>query len=98
MLGTERPGLGSEIVSEKPFLEVVDLALPYIELMLDEMCEDGKEKMKELPADQIGSWSKAVTCCDGCWLTRFQSELHVHDQELYYSCPCLLWASLYERS
>ena len=40
MLGTERPGLGSEIVSEKPFLEVVDLALPYIELMLDEMCED----------------------------------------------------------
>ena len=63
-------GLGLGIVSEKPYLEVVDLALPYIKSMLDQMCDEAKEHMKEIAPDQIGSWSRAVTCCDGCWLIR----------------------------
>ena len=90
-------GLGLGIVSEKPFLEVVDLALPYIKSMLDEMCEDGKEKMKELPADQIGSWSRAVTCCDGCWLIRghfsqnctFVIKNYITGALLYYGHLCM---------
>ena len=90
-------GLGLGIVSEKPFLEVVDLALPYIKSMLDEMCEDGKEKMKELPADQIGSWSRAVTCCDGCWLIRghfsqnctFLIKNYITGALLYYGHLCM---------
>lgn len=63
-------GLGLGIVSEKPYLEVVVLALPYIKSMLDEMCDEAKENMKKSAPDQIGSWSRAVTCCDGCWLIR----------------------------
>ena len=63
-------GLGLGVTSEKPFLEVIDLALPHIKNMLDEMCDDAKQHMKELSPDQIGSWSRAVTCCDGCWLIR----------------------------
>ena len=90
-------GLGLGIVSEKPFLEVVDLALPYIKSMLDEMCEDGKEKVKELPADQIGSWSRAVTCCDGCWLIRghfsqnctFVIKNYITGALLYYGHLCM---------
>ena len=64
-------GLGLGVTSEKPFLEVIDLALPHIKNMLDEMCDDANlQHMKELSSDQIGSWSRAVTCCDGCWLIR----------------------------
>lgn len=63
-------GLGLGVVSEKLYLEVIDLALPHIKSILDEMCEDAKQQMKDLPPDQIGSWTKAVTCCDGCWLIR----------------------------
>ena len=63
-------GLGLGVTSEKPFLEVIDLALPHIKEILDEMCHDAKDQMKELPPEQIGSWSRAVTCCDGCWLIR----------------------------
>lgn len=33
-------------------------------------CDDAKHQMKQLSSDQIGSWSRAVTCCDGCWLIR----------------------------
>ena len=57
-------------LSEKPFLEVVDLTLHLIKNMLDETCDDAKDQMKQLSSDQIGSWSSAVTCCDGCWLIR----------------------------
>ena len=59
-------GLGLGITSEKPYLEVIDLALPHIKDMVDEMCDDAKHPMKQLPPEQIGSWSRAVTCCDGC--------------------------------
>lgn len=63
-------GLGLGITSEKPYLEVIDLTLPHIKDMLDEMCNDAKDQMKQLSPDQIGSWCRAVTCCDGCWLIR----------------------------
>lgn len=61
-------GLDLGITSEKPFLEVIDLALPHIKEMLDETCDDAKHQMQQLSPDQIGRWSKAVTCCDGYWL------------------------------
>ena len=63
-------GLGLGITSEKPFLEVIDIALPYIKAILDEMCDDAKHQMKQLSTEQIGSWSRAVTTCDGCWQIR----------------------------
>ena len=58
-------GLGLGVVSEKPFLEVVDLALPYIKEILDKLCEDPKLQMKSISSDQLGSWDRAVTTCDG---------------------------------
>ena len=54
-------GLGLGVTSEKPFLEVIDLALPHIKDMLDERLDDAKHHMKQLSSDQIGSWSRAVT-------------------------------------
>lgn len=61
-------GLGLVVTSEKPFLEVIDLALPHIKEILDEMCDDAKHQVKQLSPEQVGSWSRAVTCCDGSWL------------------------------
>ena len=63
-------GLGLDIVSEKPFLEIIDLAFPYIKEVLDEMCHDAKQQMKGISPEVIGSWSRAVTTCDGCWQIR----------------------------
>ena len=71
-------GLGLGKVSEKPYLKVVDLALPYIKSMLDEMCNEAKENMKEIAPDQVGSWSREVACCDGCWVIRgHQPKLYI---------------------
>ena len=63
-------GLGLGVTSEKLFLEVIDLALPYIKDILDETCDDAKHRMKQVSSDQTGCWSRAMTCCDGCWLIR----------------------------
>lgn len=63
-------GLGIGIVTERPYLEVIDLALPYIKEILDEICEEGKNAMKKLPDGDLGSWSRGVTTCDGCWQIR----------------------------
>lgn len=63
-------GLGLGVVSEKPYLEVIDLALPHIKEMLDEICEEGKGQMKQISDEELGSWSRGVTTCDGCWQIR----------------------------
>ena len=38
--------------------------------MVDEQCELAKQKMKEKPAAEFGSFQNAVTTADGAWLTR----------------------------
>jgi hypothetical protein len=63
-------GLGLGIVSEKPFLEVIDLAFPFIKDILDELCDDAKHQMKQLEPNVVGSWSRGITTCDGCWQKR----------------------------
>ena len=39
-------------------------------LMVKEMCQREKERMKGMDQDKLFSWSKAVTCADGTWQTR----------------------------
>ena len=48
----------------------IEEAYPHITDMLDEVCELGKEEMKSLPSDKLGSWQRAVTTSDGCWHIR----------------------------
>ena len=66
-LGT---GLGLGTVSEKPFLEIINMASPHIKNILDEMCEEAKHLMKNISDGELGSWARGVTTCDGCWQIR----------------------------
>ena len=43
---------------------------PSLKSMVDEQCELAKQKMKEKPAAEFGSFQNAVTTADGAWLTR----------------------------
>ena len=38
--------------------------------VLDGICSMGKSEMKDKPHSELGSWKKAVTTSDGCWLIR----------------------------
>ena len=57
-------------IHEERKLILLPTAYVYIYEMLQEMCEGAKEAMKALPATELGSWKKAVTIADACWLTR----------------------------
>ena len=62
--------LGMNVTTDKMFHRVIEEAYPHITDMLDEVCELGKEEMKSLPSDKLGSWQRAVTTSDGCWHIR----------------------------
>ena len=62
--------LGINTTTDKMFHRVIEEAYPNIIEMLDEICEDGKEEMKRMHVDQLGSWKWAVTTSDGCWHIR----------------------------
>ena len=63
-------GLGLGVLSEKPYLEIIGVALPHIKNILDEMCEEAKGHMKNISDRELGSWARGVTTCDGCWQIR----------------------------
>ena len=91
-------GLGLGVISDKPFLDVINLAFPHIRDILDEMCEQEKEYMKALPPDQLGSWSRAVTTCDGCWQIRghFSQNCTFVVKKLFDGWTALLWPFINE--
>ena len=43
---------------------------PHITDILNEMCEEEKERMKQLNHEELGSWERAVVTSDGVWHTR----------------------------
>ena len=62
--------LGMDIINEDSFYDMIKLVHPHVQGILDEMCEAAKEEMKAVPAEQLGSWTRAVTTSDGVWHTR----------------------------
>jgi len=63
-------GLGLGVVSKKPDLQIVGLALPHIKQIFDDMCEDTKTQMCNISDDTLENWGRSVTTCDGCWQIR----------------------------
>lgn len=57
-------------ISKNRFYDIIKLAYPHIKAILYEMCSEEKERMKELPDVDLGSWKRAVVTSDGVWQTR----------------------------
>lgn len=55
------------VTINKMFTKVIEEAFPHITGMPKDICELGKEEMKTLPDEQLGSWHRAITTADGCW-------------------------------
>lgn len=67
---TLQHALGIRAVSEVTFLRTIASMYDDVKEMLDEVCEVGKQEMKEKNDDELGSWKRAVTVADGTWQTR----------------------------
>ena len=67
---TLRQCLGIACISKNAYYEVIKLVYPHITEILNEMCEDEKNRMKKLPSKDLGSWQRAVVTSDGVWQTR----------------------------
>ena len=65
-----RLGLGLQTLAYKSFFRIIRIAHPFVKTVLDEICEMGKNEMKMKNPSELGSWKKAVTTSDGCWLIR----------------------------
>ncbi|KXJ10076.1 hypothetical protein AC249_AIPGENE24887 [Exaiptasia diaphana] len=63
-------GLGINVLAGKNYNTIINLAYPHVKEILESMCEKAKDYMKSKDSSQLGSWSKAVTTSDGCWLVR----------------------------
>ena len=65
-----RLGLGMQTIAYKNFYNIIKIAYPFVKCILDEICEMGKSEMKAKDPLELGSWERAVTTSDGCWLIR----------------------------
>ncbi|KXJ07889.1 hypothetical protein AC249_AIPGENE25248 [Exaiptasia diaphana] len=63
-------GMGIDVLANSNFQKVIHLAYPHVLNILDGMCKKGKEYMKSKAPTELGSWQRAVTTSDGCWLIR----------------------------
>lgn len=46
------------------------LVYSHLKNILNEMCNEEKERMKSLPDGELGSWKHAVCTSGGIWHTR----------------------------
>lgn len=63
-------GLGINTLASSNFSRVIEICHPHAKSILDDMCVKAKEHMKAKKSTEIGSWERAVTSSDGCWLIR----------------------------
>lgn len=67
---TLRQVLGISCISKNPYYETIKLVYPHITDILNEMCEEEKDRMKELDDGELGCGKRAVVTSDGVWHTR----------------------------
>ena len=61
---TSKQFLGISCVSKNRYHDIIKLVYPHTTPILDEMCEEEKNRMK-IDAVFLGSWKKAVVTSDG---------------------------------
>ena len=93
---TLQHSLGIAAVGMHVFLRTIELMFPIVKKMLDELCETAKQEMRDMGAEQLGSWARAVTAADGVWHTRgwhsknatFSIRNYLNGALLYYMHVC----------
>ena len=89
--------LGMSSVSIQVFSDTICLLHSVVEEMLKEMCDEAKNQMKSFGPTVVGSWERAITTSDGCWLTRgkfsqncsFTIRNYMNNSLLYYVHVCM---------
>lgn len=62
--------LGIPAISKNRYFEVINVLYPHVTDILNGMCEDAKNEMKDKDDKVLGSWKRAVVTSDGVWHTR----------------------------
>ena len=62
--------LGIQASHFNHFMETIRFMYPIVKEMVDKMCTEAMDEMKQMDQDKLGSWSRAVTTADGTWMTR----------------------------
>ena len=78
------------------FYQTVKQLFSLTSELLQQQCSLAKEEMKTKDAEELGSWSQAVTASDGAWLTRvtftqnftYQIRNFMNGALLFYSHLC----------
>ncbi|XP_064382851.1 uncharacterized protein LOC135331569 isoform X2 [Halichondria panicea] len=65
-----RYSLGIQSTYDDRFQDTIRTMHPVVKKMVDEMCTEAKEAMKQMKPEELGSWKRAVTVADGAWMTR----------------------------
>ena len=88
--------LAIDAVSGPTFFRTIRAMHSIVESMLDEVCEAAKQEMRDIKANELGSWQNAVTVADGTWQTRgwhsknatFTIRNYLNGALLYYHHLC----------
>lgn len=57
--------LGISCISKNPHYDTIKPVYPHITDILNEMCEEEKQRMKAKEEGELGSWERAVITSDG---------------------------------
>ena len=75
-----------EVVQWQAFQSTIKRMYPVVKEMVDEMCKDAKDDMRNMDQSELGSWSRAVTSADGTWMMHgFHSKNATFSIRNYYS-------------
>ena len=62
--------LGVSTVPWEYFQSTLARMYPIVTALVDSMCSDAKDDIRQMDQSKLGSWSHAVTSADGTWMTR----------------------------
>lgn len=65
---TLRQCFGIPCISKNPYYEVIKHVYPHITDFLNEMCEEEKERMRQLDGEELRSLERAVVTSDGSFI------------------------------
>ena len=90
--------LGMYCAGKSIYYRTLALMYPHVKGILNDMCKEAKESMKQKDDSELGSFKNAVTCGDAVWLTRgFHSQNATYTLRNYQSSALLYYKHFSQR-